>query len=58
MFPKQNTKKVVVKKKKVITQEVLEINEKSETEPFEHVDERPGHQNQDLNIASHNYMNL
>ena len=58
MFPKQNVKKADVKKKKVVTNEVAEIVTKSQNEPFEHVDERPGHLNYDLNVASHNYMNL
>ena len=52
-------KKVVVNKKKVITNEVIEMAESIENnEPFEHVDERPGYVNNDHNVASNNYMNL
>ena len=59
MFPKQNMKKAAVKKKKVVTNVETEIVTNNENdEPFEHVDERPGHLNHDLNVASNNYMNL
>ena len=52
-------KKAAVRKKKVVTNVVTEIVTSNENdEPFEHVDERPGHLNHDLNVASNNYMNL